>query len=225
MYVDYSFLGNLGLESSFMPTPAPSKNVVTASNKDADALYKLWESGKNNMTGEFDIEQTKELTQLSARDITRLKTLGLITAHADKATITERGRKVLITMTLNEPNNFQLKAQKKPYNEILAGMDRKKKGGLRCASFATNNNNCLDLSKTASYHHSEYWKGLGIDGNELHYFRQWYQKKYNEDPYTSISTATTPEETEHDISRDQAEVDYFLRKVWPVLRQNIENPI
>ena len=149
MYVDYSFLGNLGLESSFTPTPSP-KNVVTASNKDADALYKLWESGVNTETGEFDLEQTKTSANLSDREVTRLKTMGLITANSNKAKITERGRKVLVTMTLNEPNNFQLKAQKKPYNEILAGMDRKKKGGLRCAKFATNNNNCLNLKKSNS---------------------------------------------------------------------------
>lgn len=146
MFVDYSFLGNMGLESSFTPTPAP-KNVVTASNKDATALYKLWESGVNMNTGEFDIEQTQAAANLSSREITRLKTMGLITAFSNKAKITERGRKVLVTMTLSEPNNFQLKAQKKPYNEILAGMDRKKKGGLRTAKFATNNNNCLNLKK------------------------------------------------------------------------------
>ena len=144
MFVDYSFLGNLGLESGFTPTPAP-KNVVTASNKDADALYKLWESGINTTTGEFDIEKTAANAQLSSREMTRLKTMGLITASSDKAQITERGRKVLVTMTLNEPNNFQLKAQKKPYNEILAGMDRKKKGGLRCAKFASDNTNHLNL--------------------------------------------------------------------------------
>ncbi len=74
-----------------------------------------------------------------------------ITAFSNKAKITERGRKVLVTMTLSEPNNFQLKAQKKPYNEILAGMDRKKKGGLRTAKFATNNNNCLNLKKDNKY--------------------------------------------------------------------------
>ena len=149
-YVDYSFLENLGLESSFTPAPAAPKNVVTASNQDAASLYKLWERSDNSLAGEFDLNEIKESTDLSARDITRLKTMGFISESSNKVKITERGRKVLVTMTLSEPNNFQLKAQKKPYNEILAGMDRKKKGGLRCASYATNNNNCLDLRKLAS---------------------------------------------------------------------------
>jgi len=144
-YVDYSFLENLGLESSFTPAPAAPKNVVTASNQDAASLYKLWERSDNSLAGEFDLNKIKESTDLSARDITRLKTMGFISESSNKVKITERSRKVLVTMTLSEPNNFQLKAQKKPYNEILAGMDRKKKGGLRCASYATNNNNCLDL--------------------------------------------------------------------------------
>jgi len=146
LYMDYSFLANLGLESSFTPTPAP-KNVVTASNKDAHALYALWERGFQS-NGKFDIAKTIDASTLTSREITRLKTMGLVTGNSDKVQITERGKKVLVTMTLSEPNNFQLKAEKKPYNEILASMDRKKKGGLRCAKYAANNSNCLNLRKT-----------------------------------------------------------------------------
>ena len=134
--INYDFLNKLDMGQCLNPDGALNKKYVTASNKDATLLYELWQKGTSadNNRRVFDLEKSKQSAKLSAMDITKLKTLGFISGNGDKVAFTEKGKKVLITMTLSEPNKFALRAQAKPYNEILASLNsRKKKTGTKTA--------------------------------------------------------------------------------------------
>jgi serine protease inhibitor len=78
-------------------------------------------------------------------DIIRLKSRGLITGGVNEVNFTKRGKIVITTMSLSEPNKFQTNATEKSYKEILASMDKKNKKGYRIPKFATNNSNNIRL--------------------------------------------------------------------------------
>jgi len=120
-----------------------TKKTVTASNRDAKLLMDIWLKA-NKVT-----EDTYKLGQIetTSRDIMRLKTLGFITGGTDEVKFTEKGKTVIKTMALGEPNQFDKNKRDKSYTEILAGMKPDGKKGFRDPRFASNNNVILDLTK------------------------------------------------------------------------------
>lgn len=134
-YVDYSFLTrNL---------PAASKKTVTASNNDASALMKIWTDASSE-GDQFTISSDLGLSQ---RDITRLKTYGLLAGSSEKVSFTERGKKILTVMALGEGNKFQKDTKEKSYLEIMASMDHRGKAGYRIPKFASSSSNNLRLNE------------------------------------------------------------------------------
>ena len=145
-YVDYSFLSNFSLPTPDQTATTSSRKMVTASDNDASNLYKLWQRGTCGEEKEsFDLQRSLDSAQLTAREITRLKTMGFVKGNAEKLEVTARGKRLICTISLSEPNKFELKSQRKPYSEILASMDRSKKGGLRTAQYNDSTSNNLDL--------------------------------------------------------------------------------
>jgi len=47
-------------------------------------------------------------------------------------------------------------------------------------------------------------------------------EKYDEDPLKSESDATTPDEAEHDYNKDYKVISYFLKNVWPKMKESIK---
>jgi len=113
--IDLSILNNYG--SPLYPEKKKS-TLVSASNDDASVLYDLWKSKEDNFASTEGFDKI---------DITRLKSKGFIQGGADKVEFTKKGRIVITTIVLSEPNQFSSKKQEKPYNEILANMKKKKK--------------------------------------------------------------------------------------------------
>jgi hypothetical protein len=142
-FMDYSFLADVDF-ATYSPV---SKKFVTATNNDAKALYDLWEKGKHVGEENYKFEKAASSQEagLSQIEIARLKNMGFIEESSHYLTFTDKGKKLITTMTLSEPNRFELKAERKPYNEILANMTSKTKktGSIKIAS----NNNGIDLSK------------------------------------------------------------------------------
>ena len=146
-YVDYSFLNDLNLDVP--STTASSRKMVVASNSDASNLYKLWQKGTcGEQNEEFNVQRSIKSAKISARDISRLKTMGFVSGNGENVTVTAKGKRLICTISLSEPNRFELKSERKPYSEILASMDRKKKGGLRTAQYNDDTSNNLDLRDT-----------------------------------------------------------------------------
>lgn len=136
-FVDYSILATY-VESS-------DKKTIVASNKDAELLFNIWlKCEKDEMNNTY-----KLANNIDNKDVLRLKTNGFISGGIDKISFTRKGQMVITTMALSEPNKFEVKKQRKPYNEILANMNKRGKTGYRIASdarfFNTNTSNNLDL--------------------------------------------------------------------------------
>jgi hypothetical protein len=132
--IDYSFLG------SPIEQVEPSKKKVMASNKDAKLLFDLWAKAEKAGDDTFKID-----TSIDPKDIIRLKTRGFLTGGIKEVALTNKGKTIVTTMALHEPNKFETKREEKSYNEILASMDKRGKQGYRIPKFATNNNNNLRL--------------------------------------------------------------------------------
>jgi hypothetical protein len=78
-----------------------------------------------------------------------------------------------------------------------------------------------------NYDPSEYWMSFDTDYGrlgswELASFRPWYKKTYGIDPYQTKSSATDPEEAQAEHDRDYKNVSYFLRKIWPKIKESIK---
>ena len=148
--IDYSFLFN-------QIQTIPGKKTVMASNQDASVLYEIWLNG--NKMGDFKYKITEAFNNkaISTQDIMRLKTRGFITSafgDSDEVEFTLKGRSIIKTMSLGEPNKFLKSKKTKNYSEILASMNKKGKAGYRTAEngsgspkFRASNSNSLDLRK------------------------------------------------------------------------------
>jgi len=134
LFVDYSFLAQKVVESD--------KKKVTASNKDADLLMKIWLEAESR-NGNLLVSSRLGIT---SRDVMRLKTFGLVTGSSDELQLTERGKKVITVMALGESNNFEKGKSDKSYLEILASMDKRGKDGYRIPKFCSNNSNSLNIN-------------------------------------------------------------------------------
>jgi len=136
--VDYSFLADYS-----QPTTQKKSKFVSASNKDAELLFEIWDKGEHqegSNTDTFILDET-----ISSRDILRLKTYGFLTGGIDKVQFTIKGKTVITTMVLSEPNRFEIKKQNKSYRDILAGMNKIGKPGYRIPKYAANTSNNMDL--------------------------------------------------------------------------------
>ena len=133
LFIDYSFLAKKVVEND--------KKKVTASNKDADLLMKIW------LEAESDNDKFIVSSQMgiSSKDIMRLKTYGLVTGSSDEIRLTERGRKIITVMALGENNKFEKSKSDKSYLEILASMDKRGKEGYRIPKFCSNTSNNLNV--------------------------------------------------------------------------------
>lgn len=133
--IDYSFLATL------TPQPAKTSKTVVASNKDASLLYELWSMAeKGNKEGTYKIDSS-----INSKDIMRLKTRGFLTGNSEEVKFTKKGRMIVTTMALSEPNNFAKEKKQKKYTEILAYNDKRGKKGYRLPKYATDNSNNLRL--------------------------------------------------------------------------------
>jgi len=116
---------NYNFDFSFLAAP-PTPKIVTASDKDAELLMKIWTQSKKLKDYTYKIS-----SELSSRDFMRLKTGGLVVGDMQKCEITGRGKKMITVMTLGEGNAFLKTKKKKSYTEILASNSKKDKGGYR----------------------------------------------------------------------------------------------
>jgi len=130
--IDYSFLINV--------PSSPSNKKVTASNKDADVLFQIWHTSRKNSDDTYTPNSS-----IDSEDIKRLKSRGFLVGTSDNLEFTKRGKLIVTTMALGEPNKFGNEKQQKPYTEILASMDKRGKKGYRIPKYATNNSNNIRL--------------------------------------------------------------------------------
>jgi len=137
--IDYSFL---------FTNVTPTKKLVTASDKDASLLFELWDKGEKV---EEDTIKIVDISTITSKDIMRLKTMGFLVGDMNTVKFTRKGKMVITTMALGEPNQFSKQRAKKSYTEILASMNKKGKKGFRIANcdpkFAVDNTNRLNLGK------------------------------------------------------------------------------
>lgn len=118
--------GTNGSNVSFLPTLSPdvitslealSSRITGSSVGDleADMLIDLWTKGKRISSHRYEIPNG-----YSDRNISKLKTSGLIVVQGRNVEFTSKASNVIKTMVLSEQNSFFLKSQKKPYSMILA---------------------------------------------------------------------------------------------------------
>ena len=134
------------IDYSFLFTQPPSKMKVTASDKDAQLLFDLWSKGEKSAHDSIKINSNL----IASRDLIRLKTMGFISGGKDEVQFTRKGKHIITTMSLAEPNAFEKVKSNKSYTEILASMDKRGKKGYRIAEskvpkFNINTGNNLNL--------------------------------------------------------------------------------
>ena len=111
---------------SFLPTLSPDvvKDLELLSTKtagssigddEADILIDLWNNGKKTGKHKYSIPNG-----FSSRNLSRLKTSGLIVVDGSSVEFTAKASNIIKTMVLAEQNSFFKKRQKKPYSLILA---------------------------------------------------------------------------------------------------------
>jgi hypothetical protein len=132
------------VDYSFLKQYIPDVNLTTAgfnivSNKDAENLMKIWLQGDKKENFEFDLQNNI----IASTDLSRLKINGLVQSSGSKCKITDKGRKVITTMTLSESNQFLRVKKEKKYTEIMASMNKRGKKGYRIAF----NDGTIDISK------------------------------------------------------------------------------
>lgn len=103
------------------------KKIVTASDKDATLLMKIWAGGQK--LGDYKFTLSNNV--ISQRDFSILKANGLLVGDMSRCEFTNRAKKVITVMALGEDNSFLKKRKEKSYSEILASSDKKLKTGYR----------------------------------------------------------------------------------------------
>jgi hypothetical protein len=114
--------------SGLLPNTSTKQKNVKVSNSDASFLFNFWKN--SDITKDGDVNKYPE--HFSNSDILRLKALGFVSGE-DSLKFTGRGKEVIKYIVLNEENNFLGDKVDKPYTEILAKMDAKKKQRVRLA--------------------------------------------------------------------------------------------
>lgn len=131
-FLDYSFLSNQISNQS-------NKLKTVASSKDAEILMKIWLEAENSNDG---FKLTENLG-LDTKDVSRLKSFGLLSGSSSEVKFTERAKKIITVMALGEGNKLEKGRIDKSYIEILASMDKKGKKGYRIPKFASSSSNNL----------------------------------------------------------------------------------
>ena len=121
---DASFLANM---------PSEEKKVITASDRDAGLLMKIWNGAVK--TGEYQFNITDNV--ISQRDFSILKANGFIMGDMRGCEFTARAKKIVTVMTLGEDNAFLKKRVDKSYSEILASNNKSMKTGYRIPKHAS----------------------------------------------------------------------------------------
>lgn len=138
---------NIMMDFSILMSDVPEETrmkKVAASDKDAKLLFEIWSEWEKENGDTFKVASSN----VNSRDIMRLKTLGFIHGDLDKITFTSKGKTVVCTMALGEPNKFEQIRQEKSYSEILASMDKKNKPGYRTPKYASSTETPVDVSLT-----------------------------------------------------------------------------
>jgi len=136
---------NVVMDFSILMSDIPEEGKmkkVAASNKDAKLLFEIWSECERKTNDTFKIASSG----INTRDIMRLKTLGFIHGTLDTVTFTNRGKTVVCTMALGEPNKFEQAREEKSYSEILASMDKRNKPGYRTPKYASATETPIDVS-------------------------------------------------------------------------------
>lgn len=137
---------NMMMDFSILMSDIPQENKmkrVSASNKDANLLFEIWSNCEKSDSDTFKVTSSN----INSRDLMRLKTLGFLHGDLEKVTFTNRGKTVVCTMALSEPNRFEQSRQQKSYSEILASMDKKNKSGYRTPKYASSTSSSLDVTE------------------------------------------------------------------------------
>jgi len=129
---------------SFLASHLPRKEarVGRASDRDAAAIMKIWLQAKHIEDNTFVVN---EEMGLSARDISRLKSNGLVSGYAGKLSLTDKAKSVIAVMSLSETNKMLNGQRQKSYTEIMASMDKRGKKGYRIPKYAADSSNTLRL--------------------------------------------------------------------------------
>lgn len=108
------------------------EKIVTASDRDATLLMKIWSGAKRLGDYKFSINNS-----ISVREFSILKSCGLLTGDVNTCEFTPRAKKVITVMTLGEDNSYLKKRVEKSYSEILASADKRVKTGYRIPKTAS----------------------------------------------------------------------------------------
>jgi hypothetical protein len=119
--VDYSFLYQQPIEKE------SSKKVITATDREAELLMKIWDSAEKTSEGRFRLSSK----DISDSDFCRLRSSGFVSGGMDCCEFTKRAKQIVKVMTLGESNSFLKKRIDKSYNEILAQNKTRFKKGYR----------------------------------------------------------------------------------------------
>jgi len=136
---------NIIMDFSVLMSDIPQESTmkkVAASDKDARLLFEIWSECERENNDTFKVASAS----INSRDLMRLKTLGFLNGDLDKVTFTNRGKTVVCTMALGEPNKFEQVKQEKSYSEILASMDKRNKPGYRTPKYASAQETPVDAS-------------------------------------------------------------------------------
>jgi hypothetical protein len=120
--LDISFLAN------HIPKEA-SDFSVTVADKDANVLMEIWLNAEKSSNETYKVANI----DVANKELIRLKSRGLLSGNTNEVKFTEKGRKVISTMSLGENNLFLKNRKDKSYTEILASMNKRGKKGYRIA--------------------------------------------------------------------------------------------
>jgi hypothetical protein len=121
MSINWSMLDGLVPEKS-----GSSKNKTKISSSDASFLFKFWKESDND--GSSILSNSEKFNN---SDVLRLKALGFVSGETDDLKFTERAKEVIKNIVLSQNNDLLKGKVDKPYTEILAEMDARKKSGIR----------------------------------------------------------------------------------------------
>lgn len=152
---------NYNVDMSFLFSKPSDRKKITASNRDAEALMKIWSEAKSKGNNVYDLENCC----VDKRDFMRLKVNGFVEGSSDSFRITSRGKKIITVMTLGESNRFLKSKKEKSYTEILAST-KTNKGNYRIAN--KENKSCRVTSKNGSFSLTkEAWEKMGREAKWL----------------------------------------------------------
>ncbi len=126
---DYSFLLNIDALGAGVSSNNSSK-IVTASDRDADLLMRVWKKALQIREKTYKISSG----DVSQQDFIRLKSGGFVSGDMHSCQLTAKGQGIIKVMALGESNAFLKNQKSKSYTEIMASTNKRGKKGFRIAS-------------------------------------------------------------------------------------------